>query len=271
MHLLEPELADVPRDRRLRDPAARGCERLRQLELRADPLARDDAREQPLSLRLSEGLHAPSIDMQTFCAPAITARRRACENGAAMETPSSEKRGLGAAARIVSERASSIVRLELQLAAAELKKKVASLGIGIAPVRRRRVPRHLRARLRPSRRSPPRSRRSSPTWLALLIVTGGLFAARRPARRARPAQAAQGHPARSRAGDRGSEAHIGGDPQWQPLTRRRSAASSARERAELAEAVGRAARRRRAGEARSARSSSRSRRSAQAARSPSAS
>jgi len=49
-----------------------------------------------------------------------------------MDTSSGEKRGLGAAARIVSERASSIVRLELQLAAAELKKKVASLGIGIA-------------------------------------------------------------------------------------------------------------------------------------------
>ena len=49
-----------------------------------------------------------------------------------MDTSAGEKRGLGAAARIVSERASSIVRLELQLAAAELKKKVASLGIGIA-------------------------------------------------------------------------------------------------------------------------------------------
>ena len=49
-----------------------------------------------------------------------------------MNTSAGEKRGLGAAARIVSERASSIVRLELQLAAAELKKKVASLGIGIA-------------------------------------------------------------------------------------------------------------------------------------------
>ena len=65
--LLEPELADVTRDRRLRDPAAGGGERLRQLELRPDPLARDDPGEQPLPLRLSEGLHAPSIDMQTFC------------------------------------------------------------------------------------------------------------------------------------------------------------------------------------------------------------
>ena len=49
-----------------------------------------------------------------------------------MESPPGEKRGLGAAARIVSERAGSIIRLELQLAAAELKKKVASLGVGIA-------------------------------------------------------------------------------------------------------------------------------------------
>jgi uncharacterized membrane protein YqjE len=38
---------------------------------------------------------------------------------------------LGAAAKNVAERASSIVRLELELAALELKKKVAALGIGI--------------------------------------------------------------------------------------------------------------------------------------------
>ena len=42
-----------------------------------------------------------------------------------------ERRGLGAAAKLVSERASSIVRLEIQLALAELKKKVAALGVGI--------------------------------------------------------------------------------------------------------------------------------------------
>jgi hypothetical protein len=47
-----------------------------------------------------------------------------------MPTQSSE-RGLGAAAKAVSERISAIVRLELQLAAAELKRKVAALGIGI--------------------------------------------------------------------------------------------------------------------------------------------
>jgi fatty acid desaturase len=42
-----------------------------------------------------------------------------------------ERPGLGGAAKLVADRARSIVRLELQLAAAELKKKVAALGIGI--------------------------------------------------------------------------------------------------------------------------------------------
>ena len=40
--------------------------------------------------------------------------------------------GLGAAVREVAERASAIVRLELELAAMELKRKVFSLGLGIA-------------------------------------------------------------------------------------------------------------------------------------------
>jgi hypothetical protein len=91
-----------------------------------------------------------------------------------METPSGENRGLGAAAKIVSARASSILRLELQLAAAELKKKVASLGIGIGlfvvaaflgifglAFAFATVAAALATFLA--------------TWLALLIVTGGLF------------------------------------------------------------------------------------------------
>jgi hypothetical protein len=53
-----------------------------------------------------------------------------------MPTPASERYtapngGLGDAAKHVAEHASSIVRLELELAALELKTKVASLGIGI--------------------------------------------------------------------------------------------------------------------------------------------
>jgi hypothetical protein len=41
------------------------------------------------------------------------------------------ERGLGAAARAVSERVSSIVRLEIELAVSELKRKVVALGLGI--------------------------------------------------------------------------------------------------------------------------------------------
>jgi Putative Actinobacterial Holin-X, holin superfamily III len=40
--------------------------------------------------------------------------------------------GVGPAAKQVAEHASSLARLELELAALELKKKVAALGIGIA-------------------------------------------------------------------------------------------------------------------------------------------
>jgi len=47
-----------------------------------------------------------------------------------MPTQSGEK-GLGAAAKAVSERVSAIVRLELQLAASELKRKAAAMGVGI--------------------------------------------------------------------------------------------------------------------------------------------
>jgi uncharacterized membrane protein YqjE len=50
-----------------------------------------------------------------------------------MHTPETERDapGLGATVKSVSEHASSLVRLELELAALELKRKVASLGIGI--------------------------------------------------------------------------------------------------------------------------------------------
>jgi hypothetical protein len=42
--------------------------------------------------------------------------------------------GLGGAAKIVAEHASSLVRLELELAQLELKRKVTALGIGIGLV-----------------------------------------------------------------------------------------------------------------------------------------
>jgi hypothetical protein len=48
-----------------------------------------------------------------------------------MPTPETDSQGLGAAVKQVAERTSTIVRLELELAALELKKKVVSLGLGI--------------------------------------------------------------------------------------------------------------------------------------------
>jgi protein-S-isoprenylcysteine O-methyltransferase Ste14 len=48
------------------------------------------------------------------------------------EADGRETQGLGAAVKEVAERASAIVRLELELAAMELKRKVFALGLGIA-------------------------------------------------------------------------------------------------------------------------------------------
>lgn len=51
-----------------------------------------------------------------------------------MHTPTTEANGnggVGAAAKTVAEHASSIARLEVQLALLELKQKVAALGVGI--------------------------------------------------------------------------------------------------------------------------------------------
>ena len=48
-----------------------------------------------------------------------------------MPTHETDSQGLGAAVKEVAERASSIVRLELELAALELKRKVVALGLGI--------------------------------------------------------------------------------------------------------------------------------------------
>jgi uncharacterized membrane protein YqjE len=49
-----------------------------------------------------------------------------------MPTRETESHGVGTAAKIVAERASTIARLELELATMELKRKVKALGFGIA-------------------------------------------------------------------------------------------------------------------------------------------
>jgi uncharacterized membrane protein YqjE len=48
-----------------------------------------------------------------------------------MPTRETDSQGVGAAVKQVAEHASSVMRLELELAALELKRKVAALGVGI--------------------------------------------------------------------------------------------------------------------------------------------
>jgi hypothetical protein len=90
-----------------------------------------------------------------------------------MPTHESERRGLGAAARLVSERASSLVRLELQLAAAELKQKVFALGLGIALLVGAAVFGLFALGFGLATAAAALATTVS-TWLALLIVTGAL-------------------------------------------------------------------------------------------------
>ena len=51
-----------------------------------------------------------------------------------MPIPETERRGVGPAAKEVAEHASTLARLELELATLEIKQKVAALGIGIGLV-----------------------------------------------------------------------------------------------------------------------------------------
>jgi hypothetical protein len=51
-----------------------------------------------------------------------------------MSTRETEHRGVGPAAKEVAEHASTLARLELELAALEVKRKVAALGVGIGLV-----------------------------------------------------------------------------------------------------------------------------------------
>jgi hypothetical protein len=91
-----------------------------------------------------------------------------------MPTHAGERRGLGAAAKLVSERASSIIRLELQLAAAELKKKVVALGLGIALLVGAALFGLFALGFALATIAAALATVVS-TWLALLIVTGALF------------------------------------------------------------------------------------------------
>jgi membrane protein implicated in regulation of membrane protease activity len=85
-----------------------------------------------------------------------------------------ERAGLGGAAKLVADKASSIVRLELALAAAELKKKLFALGLGIALLVGAALFGVFAFAFGLATIAAALATVFS-TWVALLIVTGGLF------------------------------------------------------------------------------------------------
>ena len=91
-----------------------------------------------------------------------------------MPTHAGERAGLGGAAKLVADRASSIVRLELRLAAAELKKKVVALGLGIGLLVGSALFGFFALGFALATAAAALALVVA-TWLALLIVTGGLF------------------------------------------------------------------------------------------------
>jgi hypothetical protein len=93
-----------------------------------------------------------------------------------MPTHAGERRvGLGAATKAVSERVSSIVRLEIALAVSELKRKVVALGLGIGLLVGAGLFLFFMLAFALATIAAAFATFLS-TWLALLIVTGILFA-----------------------------------------------------------------------------------------------
>lgn len=91
-----------------------------------------------------------------------------------MQSHATEKNGLGQTAKQVAEHASSLFRLELELAQLELKKKVTNLGLGIglavgAAIFALYGLGFLFATIAAALAT------AMSTWLAILIVTVGLF------------------------------------------------------------------------------------------------
>jgi len=84
------------------------------------------------------------------------------------------RQGVGEAARSVSEHLSAILRLEMELATMELKRKVAALGIGIALGAAALLFLVFMLGFAFATIAAALATALS-TWLALLIVTGGLF------------------------------------------------------------------------------------------------
>jgi hypothetical protein len=90
-----------------------------------------------------------------------------------MPTRGTENAGLGEATKQVADHASALFRLELELAALELKRKVAALGIGIGLVLAAAVFMLFALGFGLAAAAAAIATTLS-TWLALLIVAGGL-------------------------------------------------------------------------------------------------
>ncbi len=84
-----------------------------------------------------------------------------------------EPRGLGAAAKYVAEHASALVRLELELAALEIKRKIGSFAKGIALALTAAILLAFALGFGLATAAAAIGTATS-TWVALLIVTGGL-------------------------------------------------------------------------------------------------
>jgi hypothetical protein len=91
-----------------------------------------------------------------------------------MPTRVGERPGLGGAAKLVADHARAIVRLELELAVAELKKKVAALGLGIGLLVGAALFGLFALAFALAAAAAAIATVVS-TWLALVIVMGGLF------------------------------------------------------------------------------------------------
>ena len=91
-----------------------------------------------------------------------------------MPTHAGERPGLGAAAKLVADHARTIVKLELELAATELKKKVAALRVGIGLLVGAALFGFFALAFALAAAAAGIATAVS-TWLALLIMAGGLF------------------------------------------------------------------------------------------------
>ena len=90
-----------------------------------------------------------------------------------MAIRSGDRPGLGGAAKLVADRARSLVRLELQLAAAEVKQKLVALGVGIGLLAGAAIFGVFALAFALAAIAAAIATAMS-VWLALLIVTGGL-------------------------------------------------------------------------------------------------